>query len=95
MSYVDYRDVADVAATASATDTLDHGTFELAAPAVDRRRPGNPLIEPRSDPSQPDLRRDESRWRRKNSTMRRRASLVEGSSKRVPETLASTTSSSV
>lgn len=31
MTYVDYRDVADVVATAFATSTLDHGTFELAA----------------------------------------------------------------
>lgn len=34
MTYVDYRDVADVAATGFATDTLDHGTFELAAPGM-------------------------------------------------------------
>ncbi len=34
MTYVDYRDVADVAATGFATDTLDHGTFELAAPGT-------------------------------------------------------------
>lgn len=31
MTYVDYRDVAEVVATAFAGDTLDHGTFELAA----------------------------------------------------------------
>lgn len=36
-AYVDYRDVADVVATAVATDRLDNGTFELAAPGmVDR-----------------------------------------------------------
>ncbi len=34
MTYVDYRDVADVAAIAFATDTLDHGTFELAMPGT-------------------------------------------------------------
>lgn len=37
MTYVDYRDVADVVATAFATDTLDHGTFELAAPGAHDR----------------------------------------------------------
>lgn len=35
--YVDYRDVAEVAAIALTGDTLDYGTFELAAPGmVDR-----------------------------------------------------------
>lgn len=34
MSYVDYRDVAEAAAIAFATDHLDHGTFELAAPGT-------------------------------------------------------------
>ena len=39
MSYVDYRDVADVVATAFADDTLNFGTFELASPGmVDRVR---------------------------------------------------------
>lgn len=37
MTYVDYRDVADVAATAFADDTLNHGTFELAAPGTHDR----------------------------------------------------------
>ncbi len=37
MTYVDYRDVADVAATAFTGDTLDHGTFELAAPGTHDR----------------------------------------------------------
>lgn len=37
MAYVDYRDVADVAATAFAGDTLNHGTFELAAPGTHDR----------------------------------------------------------
>lgn len=31
MTYVDYRDVAEVVAIAMTGDTLDHGTFELAA----------------------------------------------------------------
>ncbi len=36
-SYVDYRDVAEAAATALTTDRLDYGTFELCAPGmVDR-----------------------------------------------------------
>ena len=34
MTYVDYRDVADVVAVAFASDALDHGTFELAAPGT-------------------------------------------------------------
>lgn len=35
--YVDYRDVAEAAAIALTTDTLDNGTFELSAPGmVDR-----------------------------------------------------------
>lgn len=37
MTHVDYRDVADVVATAFAEDTLDHGTFELAAPGTHDR----------------------------------------------------------
>jgi len=37
MTYVDYRDVADVVATAFTGDTLDHGTFELAAPGTHDR----------------------------------------------------------
>ncbi len=32
--YVDYRDVAEVAALALTTDTLDFGTFELCAPGM-------------------------------------------------------------
>ena len=36
-SYVDYRDVAEAAAIALTSDTLDYGTFELCAPGmVDR-----------------------------------------------------------
>jgi uncharacterized protein YbjT (DUF2867 family) len=34
MSYVDYRDVAEVAAAAFTDDRLDYGTFELAAPGM-------------------------------------------------------------
>jgi len=37
MTYVDYRDVADVAARAFAEDTLNHGTFELAAAGTHHR----------------------------------------------------------
>lgn len=37
MTYVDYRDVADVAAIAFTDDALDHGTFELAAPETYNR----------------------------------------------------------
>ncbi len=37
MTYVDYRDVADVVATAFAGDSLDQGTFELAAPGTHDR----------------------------------------------------------
>ncbi len=37
MTYVDYRDVADVVATAFTGDALDHGTFELAAPGTHDR----------------------------------------------------------
>jgi len=37
MTYVDYRDVAEVVATAFAGDSLDHGTFELAAPGTHDR----------------------------------------------------------
>ncbi|MEO7126596.1 MAG: NmrA family NAD(P)-binding protein [Nakamurella sp.] len=36
MSYVDYRDVADVAALAFTDQRLSHGTFELAAETIDR-----------------------------------------------------------
>lgn len=39
MTYVDYRDVADVAALAFADERLSHGTFELAAGGmIDRMR---------------------------------------------------------
>lgn len=38
MSYVDYRDVADVAALAFTDRRLSYGTFELAAGALDRIR---------------------------------------------------------
>lgn len=34
MAYVDYRDVADVAAEAFVNERLDYGTFELAAPGM-------------------------------------------------------------
>ncbi|WP_410809736.1 NmrA family NAD(P)-binding protein [Micromonospora sp. 067-2] len=34
MSYVDYRDVAEVVALAFTTDRLDNGTFELSAPGM-------------------------------------------------------------
>ena len=38
VTYVDYRDVAEVAAIALAEDTLSYGTFELSAPGmVDRK----------------------------------------------------------
>jgi uncharacterized protein YbjT (DUF2867 family) len=35
--YVDYRDVAEVAALAFTTDTLDNGTFELCSPGMYNR----------------------------------------------------------
>jgi len=35
--YVDYRDVAEAAAIAFATDRLDYGTFELCAPGMPNR----------------------------------------------------------
>jgi uncharacterized protein YbjT (DUF2867 family) len=36
-SYVDYRDVADAAATSLSSDKLDYGTFELCAPGMVNR----------------------------------------------------------
>lgn len=38
MTYVDYRDVAEVAALAFADERLSHGTFELAGGMIDRMR---------------------------------------------------------
>lgn len=37
IAYVDYRDVAEVAAAAFVDDRLDYGTFELAAPGMHTR----------------------------------------------------------
>src|ERR1700761_545736 len=37
VSYVDYRDVAEVAAIALTSDKLDYGTFELSAPGMINR----------------------------------------------------------
>jgi uncharacterized protein YbjT (DUF2867 family) len=34
MAYVDYRDVAELAAEAFVTDRCSYGTFELAAPGM-------------------------------------------------------------
>ncbi len=42
MTFVDYRDVAEVAAIAFSSDDLVNGTFELASRRNDRPGPSSP-----------------------------------------------------